>query len=258
MNSRPLRSNISRVIAIVMLVSLALACRRPVSSPWDQAQLTRRAPVEIGSGYPNVRPLIRRPPDLPVLHQGHAKEVAESLEALLRWMKQVPRHCLKTWLEWPVPSEHGSISNQRWIQAAQGMCEGIPHWTGSATDLPHVEITLPRVTLRPPLLSTQVLRKWFGRPFDTRWIRVDVTVGPDGVPTRATSRPGHELNADNRFAVDHAMQWRFVPTLINGVPQYDQVFIWVGFRWRMFRTEPEAISFMEEPQACGCERFIPQ
>ena len=59
---------------------------------------------------------------------------------------------------------------------------------------------------------------------------IEITVGPDGVPTGAVAKEGPPQLRPSAEA--YAMQWRFEPALLNGQPQYARFRLTMPYKLR--------------------------
>lgn len=85
---------------------------------------------------------------------------------------------------------------------------------GAGAGILELEFTKVRIRFKPPVPDYPALAR-SARVQGT--VVVEVTVDPDGVPTRARALEGPMLL--RATAETYAMRWRFYPPLLNGVPQ---------------------------------------
>jgi len=99
---------------------------------------------------------------------------------------------------------------------------GVVGGTGKVVDFDFSNV---RIKFQPPAPPYPALAK-IARIQGT--VIVEITIGPDGVPTQATALEGPvQLRAT---AQNFAMKWRFEPAMLNGVAQYARFKLNMPFR----------------------------
>jgi protein TonB len=98
--------------------------------------------------------------------------------------------------------------------AGTGGAGGTGAGAGAGSRIMDMEFTKVRIKFKPPVPEYPALAR-SARIQGT--VVVEVTVGPDGIPSRARALEGPMLL--RATAETYAMRWRFFPPLLNGVPQ---------------------------------------
>jgi protein TonB len=101
---------------------------------------------------------------------------------------------------------------------------GVVGGTGKVIDFDFAQVKIKYQPPPPPYPPLAKIAKIQGT------VVVEITIGPDGVPTQANAKEGPPQLRP--AAENYAMQWRFFPAELNGVPQYARFKLTMPFRLR--------------------------